>query len=334
MKPDKKLVKTFLLPLFCLLTMLLAACGGSKTSPGTASTTKADASKQIFVLTVGGARDFKSVDPAISPDAGAIAAINMVFTGLVQLNDKLEIVDQLATSHSVSSDGLTWTFKLRPNLKFSDGTLLTSADVAYSLDRALQPVVKSYVAPIYLALIKDANKLNTGKIKTIIGDGILTPDPQTVVILTSQKAPYFLDALTYPCSYIIEKSMIQKYGQIGFADHLSEGIGGDGPFKVSKYVHGRDMEFVPNPNYYGPKPQLKKVVIPFVSSSDITYRAYQDNQVDQSIYIPSAQLAGAKVLPNGQFHAPPQLWNSYYAMNYLVKPFDNIKIRQAFALAI
>src|SRR5689334_25353790 len=89
MRPNKQLVKTFLLPLFCLLTMLLTACGGSTTSPGTASTTKADASKQIFVITVGGARDFKSVDPAISPDAGAITAINMVFTGLVQLNDKL-----------------------------------------------------------------------------------------------------------------------------------------------------------------------------------------------------------------------------------------------------
>jgi peptide/nickel transport system substrate-binding protein/oligopeptide transport system substrate-binding protein len=314
--------------------MLLAACGGSTAPQSGALMTKANASKQILVLTTGGEPDFKSIDPAISPDEGAITAINMVFTGLVQLNDKLQVVDQLAASHSVSSDGLTWTFKLRPNLKFSDGTPLTSADVAYSLDRALQPAVKSYVAPTYLALIKDANKLNTGKIKTIIGDGILTPDPQTVVILTSQKAPYFLDALTYPCSFIIEKSMIQKYGNINFIDHLSEGIGGDGPFKVSKYVHGRDIEFVPNPNYYGPKPQLTKVVIPFYSQSDTTYRAYQDNQVDQSIYIPSEQLAGAKALPNGQFHAPPQLWISYYAMNYLVKPFDNLKIRQAFALAI
>jgi oligopeptide transport system substrate-binding protein len=333
MRPEKQLVKTFLLPFCCLLTILLAACG-SATSPAAASTTKAAASKQILVLTVGGETDFKSIDPAISPDNGAITAINMVFTGLVQLNDKLEVVDQLAASHSVSPDGLTWTFKLRPNLKFSDGTPLTSADVAYSLDRALQPAVKSYVAPIYLALIKGANQLDTGKIKTIIGNGILTPDPQTVIIRITQRAPYFLDALTYPCSYVLEKSLIQKYGNISFTDHLNEGSGGDGPFKVFKYIHGRDIELVPNPYYYGPKPQLQKVVIPFYAQSDTTYRAYQDNQVDQSIYIPSEQLAGAKALPYGQFHAPPQLWISYYAMNYLVKPFDNIKIRQAFALAI
>jgi peptide/nickel transport system substrate-binding protein/oligopeptide transport system substrate-binding protein len=332
MQPDAKLVKNVLLSFCSLLMLLLVGCGGGSATPNT--TSKADANKQILILPLGGSRDLKTIDPALSTDAGSITAIDLVFTGLVQLDDKLQVRDQLAASHSVSPDGLTWTFKLRPNLTFSDGQPLTSADVAYSIDRALQPAVKSGVAPIYLALIKDADKLTAGKIKTIIGDGILTPDPNTVVIITTKKAPYFLDALTYSCSYVIEKSMIEQYGNTGFADHLSQGIGGDGPFVVSKYEHGKEIEFVPNPRYYGPKPQLKKVVIPFYSESDTTYRAYQAGQVDQSIYIPSAELAAAKALPQGQFHAPPQLWISYYAMNYLMKPFDNIKIRQAFALAI
>lgn len=332
MQADKRFMKSILLPVFCLLTMLLVSCGSGSTSQS--SVTKADASKQVLILPLGGSRDLKTIDPALSTDAGSITAINLVFTGLVQLDDKLQVRDQLAASHSISSDGRTWTFTLRPNLKFSDGTPLTSTDVAYSIDRALQPTVKSGVAPIYLALIKDADKLVAGKVKTIIGDGILTPNPSTVVIITTKRAPYFLDALTYPCSYVIEKSMIEKYGNTGFADHLSQGIGGDGPFVVSKYIRGKDIEFVPNPGYYGAKPQLKKIVIPFYSESDTTYRAYQADQVDQSIYIPSAELAAAKALPQGQFHAPPQLWISYYAMNYLVKPFDNIKIRQAFALSI
>jgi oligopeptide transport system substrate-binding protein len=332
MQLDKKFTRNILPLFFCLLMIALVGCGSATT--GQASVTKADASKQVLILPLGGNRDLKTIDPALSTDAGSIAAIDLVFTGLVQLDDKLQVRDQLAASHSVSSDGLTWTFKLRPNLQFSDGTPLTSADVAYSIDRALQPTVKSGVAPIYLALIKDADKLVAGKIKTIINDGILTPDPNTVVIITSKKAPYFLDALTYSCSYVIEKSMIEKYGNTGFADHLSQGIGGDGPFIVSKYEHGKEIEFVPNPKYYGPQPQLKKIVIPFYAESDTVYRAYQADQVDQDIYIPSAQIAAAKALPNGQFHAPPQLWISYYAMNYLVKPFDNIKIRQAFALAI
>src|SRR5438067_1058165 len=114
-----------------------------------------------------------------------------------EFNDKLNVVPQLAASYSQGSDGLTWTFKLKPNLKFSDGTPLTSQDVVYSIDRALQPANKSVVAPLYLALIKDSDKLNAGKIKTIIGDSLLTPDPNTVVIIANKKARYFLDALCY-----------------------------------------------------------------------------------------------------------------------------------------
>ncbi|GHO56464.1 peptide ABC transporter substrate-binding protein [Ktedonobacter robiniae] len=330
MRSGTKFVKGILPTFFCLLTLLLVGCGGAQ--QGAVSTTRADDSKQVFIWPSSG-NDLKTIDPALSTDGGSIAAIDLVFTGLLQLDNKLQIHDQLAASHSVSSDGLIWTFKLRPNLKFSDGTPLTSADVAYSIDRALQPRVKSAVALTYMGLIKGAPELAAGKVKTIIGDGILTPDPDTVVIITTQKASYFLEELTYSCSYVIEKGMIEKYGDLNFVDHLSQGIGGAGPFMVSKYEHGKAIEFVPNPHYYGPKPQLKKIVIPFYKQADTIYKAYQTGQVDQS-NVPSAHIDAAKALPEGQFHSIPQLWITYYGMNYLVKPFNNIKIRQAFALAI
>src|SRR5215467_7381638 len=332
MRPGKKITYGFLPALLCLFAMLLVACGGTTTTPpGSSGPTKAAANKQIAILPETGVSDIATFDPGLSTDLPSIAAIDMVFTGLVQLDDKLQVQPQLAASYSVASDGLTWTFHLRPNLKFSDGSPLTSADVAYSIDRALQPSEKSTVGPIYLALIKDSDKLVAGKIKTVIGDSIMTPDPNTVVLVANKKAAYFLDALTYSCSYVLEKSLIDKYGT-KFADHLTEG-GGDGPFKVASYTHGQNIVFVPNPNYYGPIPQLKKVVYPFYKDSDTTYKAYQVGQVDSSV-IPSANLTQAKALPNGQFKTVPQLWINYYNMNYLVKPFNNIKIRQAFELAI
>jgi oligopeptide transport system substrate-binding protein len=331
MPSRKKLTQKLLPTFFCLLSLLLVACGGN--GNGTASsTTKAPENKQIFIFPQWGVSDIKTFDPGLSTDQNSIEAIMMVFTGLVQLNDKLQVVDQLAASHSEGADGKTWTFKLRPNLKFSDGTPLNSSDVAYSIDRALEPGLKSIVAPAYLNLIQDSDKRNTGKIKTLIGDSLLTPDPQTIIIKTNKQASYFLDALTYPCSYVIEKSMIQKYGN-NFDDHLSEGIGGDGPWTVSRYIHNKEIDFVPNPYYYGPKPQLKKLIMPFYQDRDTNYAAYQSNQVDVS-YVPSEKMAEAKNLPENQYHPTPQLWINYYAMNYLTKPFDNIKIRQAFALAI
>ena len=329
MQSSKKLTGAFLPAIFCTLVMMLAACGGGS---GSGSTTKAAANQQIYVRALPGFTDVKTLDPAMSSDLYSSQAIDAVFTGLVTLNDKLEVVDQLAASHSVSADGLTYTFKLKPNLKFSDGTALTSADVVYSIDRALDPALKSPTSTLYLGLIKDANARANGQVKTLIDDSLLTPDANTVVIKTSQKAAYFLDSLTLTNSYVVEKSMIQKYGN-NFADHLAQGIGGDGPFKVSKYLHGKEIDFVPNSNYYGPKPQLSKFVIAFYQEEPTAYKAYTNNQLDETA-VPTADLSNAKSLSPSQYHQYPLLTTSYLAMNFLTKPFDNIKIRQAFDLAI
>ena len=331
MQQSKKFM-TKPLPVFlALMGMLMVACNTTNpTQPDI--TKKAPPYKQVLVSPEVGISDIKTFDPALSTDSPSIQAIDNVFTGLVQLNDKLVIVPQLAASYSEGSDGLTWTFKLKHNLMFSDGTPLTSQDVVYSIDRALQPAVKSYTSSIYLGLIKDSDKLNAGKIKTIIGDSLLKPDANTVMIITNKKASYFLDALSYSCSYVVEKSLVDKYGT-HFTDHLNEGGGGAGPFKVGEYTHGKQIVFVPNPNYYGPKPQLTKLVYPFYNKADSMYAAYQAGQVDLTGIL-SANLAEAKKLPNNQYHQVPQLWINYYTMNYLVKPFDNIKIRRAFELAI
>jgi oligopeptide transport system substrate-binding protein len=333
MQPGKQFATRFLLPLLCLLSMLLAACGsGGNTGQSTSSqATKASDDKQIYIHPYPGFSDIKTLDPALVSELYSAQAQAMIYTGLVGLDDKGNIINELASSYKVSPDGMTWTFTLKDGLKFSDGNPITSADVVYSYDRALQPATKSPYAYAYMYLIKDSDLLQKGKIKTLIGDSLLAPDPKTVIVKTNKRAGYFLDTLTYQTSFVVEKSFVQKYGN-DFVNHLSQG-GCSGPWIVSKYQRGTDIEFTPNPYYYGAKPQLKKVVRPFYKESDTTWRAYQANQLDVGA-VPTANIADAKALPNNQYHSIPILANGYYSMNYLVKPFDNIKIRQAFALAI
>ncbi len=336
MRPSKKFMTKLLPSCLILMAMLLVACGGTaSTTPTPATSNKAPAAQQVLNMPFqNGISDLKTMDPALSTDAPSISGIDLVFTGLVQFDDNLKVQPQLAASYQEGADGLTWTFHLKPNLKFSDGTPLTSADVVYSINRALLPSVKSVVAPTYLGLIKDSDKLNAGKIPTIIGDSLLTPDASTVVIIANKKASYFLDALVYSTSYVVEKSVIDKFGA-NWTDHLGDngGQGGDGPFMVQSWTHGSNITFVPNPNYYGAKPQLTKLIYPFYKEVDTNFKAYQAGQTDYA-GVPSADLETAKALPNNQYSLVPQLWINYYTMNYLVKPFDNIKIRQAFALAI
>jgi len=290
---------------------------------------KAPTSQQVYTVPEIGISDFNTLDPALAHDTASVNAIQMIFTGLIQLDDKLQVQPQLAASWQVGSDGLTWTFHLKPNLKFSDGTSLTSADVAYSIDRALQPATQSTIAPIYLALIKDSDQLLGGKISTLIGDSILTPDANTVTLVTNKKAAYFLDMLTYPCSFVVEKSFFTRYAST-FADHLTQG-GGAGPFKVTQYSHGQEIDFAPNAYYYDAKPQLQHVRFAFYQQASAAYTAYQHHVIDET-EIPVSQFATAR--KQADFVQVPQLWTNYYTMNYLVKPFDNIHIRQAFALAI
>ena len=326
MRQRKHFLLRCMLSLFCFVAIMLASCGTDNTKGGTQ---KASADKQVFASALEGIRDIATLDPALVSDIASINPIDMIFTGLVQLDDKLNVKGQLAQSWSQGSDGVTWTFHLKPNLKFSDGTALTAKDVAYSLDRALQPSVKSGVASSYL-LIKDADKLSSGKIPTIIGDSIQTPDADTVIITASTKGVYFLNALTYPTSFVVEKSLIEKYKE-KWTEHLNEG-GGAGPFVVQNYTPGSQIVFVANHNYYGPQPQLQKVIMAFYTTVDTSYKAYQAGQID-STDIPAASYAEAKTRTN-EFHRVPILALRYYAMNYLVKPFDNIHIRQAFALAL
>jgi len=328
MQSCKKLTLRLLWASFCLITVFIVACGGSNNRVSFPHA-MAPGSKQVFVQPIGVA-DISTFDPALSTNVDSITAIDLVFTGLVQLDDGLNVRPELAQSYELAPDRLSWTFHLRPGLKFSDGAPLTSRDVAYSIDRALQPATKSPTAPIYLGLVLDADKLNAGKIKTIIGDSLIMPDDSTITIRMSKKTSYFLQALTYPCSYVVERSLIAKYGN-AWTDHLSEG-GGEGPWKVQEYNHSTGITLVPNQYYHGEKPLLRKQVLAFYTNVDTIYQAYQVGQLSVA-GVPAAVLDQARRMTR-EYQKIPTLSITYIAMNYLVKPFDIIKIRQAFALAI
>jgi ABC-type transport system substrate-binding protein len=270
--------------------------------------------------------DFDTLDPALTSGNGD--PINILFTGLVQPTSNGTIIDQLALSHHVSADGLTYTFTLRPNLKFSDGTPLTATDVAYSINRTVLPATKSNVSG-YLSLLKDYDRVTSGQIPTLIGDSIIVKDPATILLIISKPATYFLQALGYPTSYVVEKKLIDTYGA-NWTDHLAEG-GGDGPFKVASYGHTTGLVLIPNSNYYGTPPRLQKIEYMIASDRNTNYKAFQAGQYDLAP-VPPDQDQIAATRPG--YQQVPALASRFIGLNYLYKPLDNLHIRQALALAI
>jgi ABC-type oligopeptide transport system substrate-binding subunit len=311
--------------LLCLLTLSLASCNGLANYEH--SNKPAPDSQQILRLPIG-PTDFTTLDPALVQDAGDVTAIQTLFTGLVQFNDHGLIKDQLAASHSISPDGLTYTFTLHPNLKFSDGTPLTAQDVAYSINRTLLPATQSPVTS-YLSLIKDYDKITSGQIPTLIGNSLLVKNPQTIAIVLKKPQVYFLQTLSYPTSYVVERKLIDRYGK-SWTDHLTEG-GGAGPFKTASYSHTLGLVVIPNQFYYGQHPRLKQIAFSISGDTNTSYQAYLSNQYDQT-GIPVAKLDYAKTRPD--YVHTPSLSLTMIQLNYDVKPFDVLKIRQAFDVAL
>ena len=171
----------------CFLLILLAACGGTakNTAPSGNNLTAASPDKQILrEPNIGG--DFDTLDPALTSGAGE--PWNLLFVGLVGPKSDGTITNELADSYQVSADHLTYTFKLKPNLKFADGTTITSQDVAYSINRTVLPATKSNVSS-YLALLKDYDKASAGTIPTLIGDSIIVVDPNTISLVITFSRP-------------------------------------------------------------------------------------------------------------------------------------------------
>ncbi len=334
MRPGKKFTLGFLPTMLALVAMLLASCGSTGPNQGTTKAAKAPDSQQIYRVGLP-VSDVKTLDPPQITDLYSSQSVQMISAGLVEENDQLQVTGVLASSWDVSADGLTYTFHLKPNLKFSDGSPLDANAVAYSIDRALSPAIYSatYAPGLYLGLIKDAANRGKGKVSTLIGDSLKVVDPNTLQIIISTKAAYFLQSLTYPTAWVVEKALVDKWGA-KWTDHLADngGQGSSGPWVIQNYNHSTGITFVPNPNYYGKTPQLKKVEYLFYQQIDSMYKAYQAGQLDNSA-VPTAQVPVAEK-NTAEFKKAPSLSIFYVGMNFLYKPFDNIQVRQAFSLAI
>jgi ABC-type transport system substrate-binding protein len=305
----------------------MTACGGATTSTPQKNAPAAAPDKQVLRYPIG-APDFSSLDPALSDATTDYTTVSLIFSGLVRLNSDNSIALDLASSYKVSPDGLSYTFTLHPNLTFSDGTPLTASDVAYSINRTLSPATASPTAS-FLAAIKDFLPMLTGKIPTLIGDSLIVRDPQTITIVLDAPAPYFLQELAGLNTHVVKKALIDKYGR-SWTDHLKEDAGA-GIFKVASYSHSQGMVLVPNPHYHGAKARLQKLELQPTSDPDTAYKEYLAGQLDYAA-VPLANLASAK--SRRDYHHVAILSIDFLAFNFLAKPFDNINIRQAFALAI
>lgn len=263
-----------------------------------------------------------------------------LYSGLVKLDDHWRVVPDLAQSlPALSADHLTYTFTLRPGLRFSDGTPLTSQDVACSISRALSQAERSPTASPYLGHIKGATAWTAGKAPSLAG--IAAPDARTVRITLDRPVTYFLPALAYPTSYVVKKGLAPGINLA--APHAQALTIGSGPFMFGRpWRYRQELYMVPNPHWYGASHvKLKELRYRFYADTLAQFRGYQAGQIDFVWGVPDALLDSYRrshdlhyALTLGLDFLSPNVGTDALCKPAHCAPFNDLHFRRALLYAV
>jgi ABC-type transport system substrate-binding protein len=266
------------------------------------------------------------LDPALSV-GGAYGPPGLSFSGLVRLSPQLQIEPDLAQDWTVNEDGTTYTFTLKENLKFADGSPLTAEDVRYSLERAADPKTGSSVARTYLGDIQGVKEKLDGKAQEISGLKVL--DERTLEIKLDGPKPYFLAKLTYPTGFVVDRRDVENDPQNWFYSPNASG-----PFVFQSYKEGDGSVYASNPNYHTP-PKLPYVVYLYNRMGDML-SFYQAGEID--LAYPSVDQVLEIQDPAHPFHSELHniisMCTTYLAFSNTSPPMDDANFRKALALSI
>jgi oligopeptide transport system substrate-binding protein len=253
--------------------------------------------------------DFGSLDPAqVNAETDSEIAQN-VFNGLVKFDKNLNVVPDVAASMpTISSDQLTYTFKLRSDVTFSNGDKVTSKDVVYSWNRA---AATQGPYALNLSAIAGYDKITSGKPPTpavleqllakndpsVMMSGLSAPDDTTVVVKLAQPAGWFLPAIALESTtgMIVDQKMVQKDPQNWWAS--PDTAIGTGAYKMSARTPGQSIEFQAVSSWWGsPKPVVKNVHLDIIKDPGSRETAYEQGKYDINGYGGYSNLQVADIL--------------------------------------
>ena len=276
-----------------------------------------------------------TLDPACASDAGSAEYIVEIFSGLVSFDKDLNIIPDASESYDVSPEGTVYTFHLRPNVVFHDGSRRVVADdFKYSIERSLNPDTLSTVGEAYLDDIVGAREFIAGQAEEV--SGIRVVDDDTLEITIDSPKEYFLSKLTYPTSYVVDRNEVGESTCFEGAEWTLN-PNGTGPFKLKQWVLSDRIELESNPEYYlDPKPSLQQVTYLLSAAGGDALTMYENDEIDltgvgindiERIRDPNEPL-------NAEFHESEQLDTFYIGFNVEEAPFNDPNVRRALGMAI
>ena len=232
----------------------------------------------------------------------------------------------IARTWDISTDGKTYTFHLRQDVKFQDGKTVTANDFKYSWERALNPATQSLTAGTYLNDIVGASDVLSGKTTQL--SGVVVLNDYTLEVNITTPIPYFLYKMAYPTAFVVDQANVQT------GSNWWQHPNGTGPFKLKQWQTDQLLILERNDNYYGEKAKLNQVVFKLFNGNPI--QLYQTGDIDVT-GVGSAYMGLVTDPTNSvskELATFPELSFSYLGFNTTEPPFDDVKVRQAFSYAV
>lgn len=319
-------------PLLLPLVALLLAAGCTKRE------TPVEEGIRTHTLLINNSEEPATLDPNLVDaytDSNVIVAL---FEGLTIPDLKTSLpVPGAAERWEISPDGLVYTFHLRPTGKWSNGDPVTAADFAYSMRRILTPALGS-VYSYMLWPIKHAQAFNQGKITDFGQVGVTVVDPLTLRLTLERPTPYLLALAMHQSWMPVHQATIEKFGKL--ADRNSAwtrpgNLVGNGAFTLTEWSPNSRIIVTRNHHYWDDAHNhLERVIIFPIANTDTDEMTYRAGQLHITYAVPTAKIPVYRAKAPGELRHDLLLATNYVQFNVTKPPFDNVKVRQAFAMAI
>ncbi|RNB91475.1 peptide ABC transporter substrate-binding protein [Brevibacillus fluminis] len=319
-----------------VLGAALAGCGGNSAAPAPAENNNGSAAQPAKnngpqTLRLNLHSEPPTLDPGIAEDSTSGAVIRATFDGLTRTGQDGKPHESVAEKVDVSKDMLTYTFHLRDS-KWSNGDPVTAKDFEFAWKRALDPKTASNYA-YQLYYIKNGEKFNKNEAK-MDDVGVKALDDKTLQVTLENPTPYFLELTAFYTYYPVDQKVVTADPK--WATEAKTHVG-NGPFKLEAWEHKSKLTLVKNDNYWDKDTvKLDKIDFSMVEDENTELSMFDNGELDWAgaplSTIPTDAMQSLK--DSGKLNIQPIAATYMYKFNTTKAPFNNAKIRKAFAYAI
>jgi oligopeptide transport system substrate-binding protein len=316
----------FIARLVAVLAVTLTGCAKRKPSA-----TPGGQGSAPQILRVSQRNEPGDLDPAIATLPDEFAILRALSEGLLIPGANGEPQPGVASRFDVSPDGLTYTFHLRPNARWSNGEALTANQLVDAYRRTLTPSTAAPKANAFFA-VKNAREFVTGTLTDFSAVGLRAADARTLVITLAGPTPRFPFYVASGPWLPVPPKVVEKHGR----NWTRPGnFVGNGPFILAEWRQDQHIVVKKNPHWHSAA-SVRLAEIHFIrfDSGDSEDRAFRTGQIDATMAVPSSKVeAYAKERP-GELHRAPMIETRYFSFNTQRRPLADERVRRALSLAL